>query len=267
MARVLVTGSADGLGRAAAALLVEAGHRVVVHGRSAERAGAALEQIPGAEAAVAGDLASIDATCRLAEEVNQLGTFDAVIHNAGIGYRERRRCNTRDGLPEVLAVNTVAPYILTALITRPQRLIYISSQLHRSADTGLQDLTWTQRPWNGLAAYAETKLHEVLLAFAVARHWPKVLANSVEPGWVATKMGGPNAPDDLDAAPRTQVWLATSNDAAARVSGRHFYHMQERKADPAASDPELQDRLLAECARITGIPFPASSISRGRTEA
>jgi NAD(P)-dependent dehydrogenase (short-subunit alcohol dehydrogenase family) len=256
MARVLVTGSADGLGKMAAALLVAAGHRVVVHGRSPERANEALRHCPGAEAAVAGDLASIEATCQLAAQVNELGAFDAVIHNAGIGYRESRRGDTRDGLPEVFAVNTLAPYILTALIRRPRRLIYVSSGLHSSADTDLHDITWTQRPWNGLAAYAETKLHDVLLAFAVARRWPDVLSNAVEPGWVATKMGGPGAPDDLDAAPRTQVWLASSDDSAAQVSGRNFYHMQQQEAVPAAYDPELQERLLAECGRISGIPFP-----------
>jgi NAD(P)-dependent dehydrogenase (short-subunit alcohol dehydrogenase family) len=256
MARIFVTGSADGLGRMAATLLVEAGHRVVVHGRSPERSRQALAQVPGAEAAVTGDLASIEATRAVAAQVNQLGTFDAVIHNAGIGYREQRRGNTPDGLSEVFAVNTLAPYILTALINRPQRLIYVSSGLHRSADIDLEDLTWTRRPWNGLAAYAETKLHDVLLAFAVARRWPQVLSNSVEPGWVATKMGGPSAPDDLDAAPRTQVWLATSRDEAARASGRHFYHMEQQEAAPAAQDSDLQERLLSACARISGIPFP-----------
>jgi NAD(P)-dependent dehydrogenase (short-subunit alcohol dehydrogenase family) len=256
MARVLVTGSADGLGKMAAALLVADGHRVVVHGRSPARAREALEQVPGAEAAVAGDLASIDATCQLAMDVNRLGACDAVIHNAGIGYRERRRGDTRDGLPEVFAVNTLAPYILTALIARPRRLVYVSSGLHRSADTDLADITWTQRPWNGLAAYAETKLHDVLLALAVARRWPEVLSNSVEPGWVATKMGGPTAPDDLDAAPRTQVWLATSDDKATQVSGKNFYHMREQPAVPAAANPELQEQLLAQCRKISGIRFP-----------
>lgn len=261
MARVFVTGSADGLGSMAAALLVATGHQVVLHGRCAQRAAHALKQIPGAEGAVVGDLASLESTRQLADEVNQMGSFDAIIHNAGVGYRERRRGDTLDGLPEVLAVNTVAPYLLTVLIKRPRRLIYLSSELHRSADGDLQDFTWTQRMWNGLAAYAETKLHDVLLAFAVARRWPDVLSNSVEPGWVATKMGGPTAPGDLDAAHRTQVWLATSTDAAAQVSGRHFYHMQEVEAAPAASSPELQDRFLAECERITGVPFPDAAVA------
>jgi NAD(P)-dependent dehydrogenase (short-subunit alcohol dehydrogenase family) len=240
----------------AAALLVAAGHRVVVHGRTPERAREAQSQVPGAEAALAGDLASIDATRDLAAQVNRLGRFDAIIHNAGVGYREQRRGDTRDGLPEVFAVNTLAPYILTALIDRPQRLIYVSSGLHRSADVSLEDLTWTQRPWNGMAAYAETKLHDVMLAFAMARRWPYVLSNSVEPGWVATKMGGPGAPDDLDAAPRTQVWLATASAAAAQVTGRNFYHMREKAAAPAASDLQLQEHLLAACAKLSGVELP-----------
>jgi NAD(P)-dependent dehydrogenase (short-subunit alcohol dehydrogenase family) len=240
----------------AARLLVEAGHRVVVHGRSRERADQALAQVPGAEACVAGDLASLEATVDLAEQVNRLGAFDAVIHNAGVGFVERRRTDTADGLPEVFAVNTLAPYILTVLIQRPRRLIYLSSGLHRSADAGLDDLTWTKRPWQRFAAYAESKLHDVMLAQAVARRWPDVLSNSVEPGWVATKMGGPSAPDDLDAAPRTQVWLATSTDAAALVSGKHFFHMEQQAPAPAACDKAAQERLLAECARISGVPFP-----------
>jgi hypothetical protein len=91
----------------------------------------------------------------------------------------------------------------------------------------------------------------------VARRWPQVLANALEPGWVPTKMGGPGAPDDLDAAPRTQVWLAASEDPAARVTGQYFYHLKRRAAHPAASDPAIQERLLAECARISNVPFPA----------
>ena len=88
MARIFVTGSADGLGQMAARLMLDSGHRVVLHARSRERAADALAALPGAETAVVGDLSSIEATCGVAEQVNGLGAFDAVIHNAGIGYRE-----------------------------------------------------------------------------------------------------------------------------------------------------------------------------------
>ena len=256
MARVFITGSADGLGQMAARLMVADGHQVVLHARNDKRAKEALAAVPGAESAIAGDLSSI-ADCRqIAEEVNTLGAFDAVIHNAGVGYREPRRIATVDGLPHVFAVNTLAPYILTALIRKPKRLVYLSSGLHRSGDPSLKDITWSSRPWNGSSAYADTKLHDVILAFAAARKWPDVLSNALEPGWVATKMGGPGAPDDLDAGAVTQVWLATSNDPEALVSGQYFYHQKRRAVEPAARDVKIQERLIAECARISGVAFP-----------
>src|SRR5437773_2846783 len=256
MARVFITGSADGLGKMAARLMVNDGHQVVLHARNDKRAKEARAAVPGAETAIAGDLSSIEECRQIAEEVNTLGAFDAVIHNAGVGYRERRRVATADGLPQVFAVNTLAPYILTALIRKPKRLVYLSSGMHRSGNPSLKDLTWSSRPWNGSSAYADTKLHDVILAFAVARKWPDVLSNALEPGWVATKMGGPGAPDDLDAGAVTQVWLATSNDPGAMVSGQYFYHQKRRAVEAAARDEKIQDRLIAECARISGVPFP-----------
>src|ERR1022692_2628088 len=243
MARVFITGSSDGLGRMAAELVIERGHRVVLHARNERRGEEALAAVPGAEAVVIGDLASIAQTRSVAEQVNLLGSFDAVIHNAAVGYREPRRMVTEDGLAHVFAVNTLAPYILTALIERPNRLVYLSSGLHRSGDATLKDLLWAHRPWQGQQAYADTKLHDVLLAFAVARLWPDVLSNGLEPGWVPTKMGGPGAPDDMALAPRTQVWLAVSEDPEALVSGRYFYHMQLRAPNPVTQDPKLQERL------------------------
>lgn len=258
MARVFITGSADGLGKMAAQLLVEQGHRVVLHARSEQRGTEAMGAVPGAEAVVIGDLSSIRQTRGVAEQVNALGAFDAVIHNAGIGYREVRRIETEDGLPNVFAVNTLAPYILTALIGRPRRLIYLSSGLHESGDVTLKDLVWEERPWRGLQAYSDTKLHDVLLAFAVARRWKDVLSNALEPGWVPTKMGGPQAPDDLDAGRRTQVWLAVGDEAAAKVTGEYFYHMRPRKPNPATRDVERQEELLAECQRFSGLEMPES---------
>jgi NAD(P)-dependent dehydrogenase (short-subunit alcohol dehydrogenase family) len=256
MSRIFVTGAADGLGQMAARLMVDDGHRVVLHARSARRATQALAGVPGAEATVSGDLASIDACRDIAAQVNALGAFDAVIHNAAVGYQERRRIETVDGLAHVFAINTLAPYILTALIRKPKRLVYMSSGMHRGADASLDDLDWRQRAWNGSNAYADSKLHDAILAFAVARRWPGVLSNAVDPGWVATKMGGRGAPDDLAAGPVTQAWLATSEDPAAKVTGHFFHHRRSRAADPAAHDEATQDRLIAECARISGVPFP-----------
>jgi len=240
----------------AAQLLVEQGHSVVLHARSQQRAKEALSFVAGAETAVVGDLASIAQTRSVAEQVNALGSFDAVIHNAGVGYRESRRIATEDGLPHVFAVNTLAPYILTALIERPKRLVYLSSGLHQSGDASLKDLAWERRAWQGLQAYSDTKLHDVFLAFAIARRWPDVLSNALEPGWVATKMGGAGAPDDLDAGHCTQVWLAVSDDPAATVTGEYFYHMRLRRPSPATRDTDRQEMLLAACAQFSGVKLP-----------
>jgi len=256
MARVFITGSSDGLGRMAAQLLLEQGHGVVLHARNQQRGQEALSLVPGAETVVIGDLTSVAQTRNLAEQVNALGSFDAVIHNAGIGYQESRRIATEDGLPHVFAVNTLAPYILTALIQRPKRLVYLSSGLHKGGDASLKDLTWEHRPWQGQQAYSDTKLHDVLLAFAIARRWPDVLSNALEPGWVPTKMGGPGAPDDLDAGHRTQVWLAVSTDPAAMVTGEYFFHMRPRTPLPAARDAERQEKLIEACKHFSGVDLP-----------
>lgn len=241
MSRIFITGSADGLGQLAARLLVDDGHQVVLHARSPQRAQEAQLALPQAEAVVTGDLSTLAGMHQVAEQANQLGRFDAVIHNAGIGYREPRRGNTADGLPPVLAVNSLAPYVLTCLMSRPNRLIYLSSGMHLNGDANLRDLVWNERTWNGSQAYSDSKLHDVLLAFALARHWPDVLVNAVSPGWVATKMGGPGAPDSLAEAPRTQAWLAVSDDRAALVTGQYLYHQKPHTLHPKAADQVVQE--------------------------
>ena len=264
MARVFITGSSDGLGKMAAQLLVEQGHSVVLHARNDARAKQAMAAVPKAEAAVIGDLSSIRQTRGVADQVNALGAFDAVIHNAAVGYREGRRIQTEDGLPHVFAINTLAPYILTALIHKPKRLVYLSSGLQQQGDASLKDLLWEHRSWQGMQAYSDTKLHDVLLSFAVARLWPDVLSNALEPGWVATKMGGPSATDDLDQGHRTQVWLAVSEDPAAKVSGEFFYHMRRRTPKAATREIAVQNKLLEECRRLSGVELEALTVSSAK---
>jgi NAD(P)-dependent dehydrogenase (short-subunit alcohol dehydrogenase family) len=205
---------------------------------------------------VEGDLQTIAGAKEVAARVNDLGSFDAVIHNAAVGYREGHQL-TADGFSHVFAINTLSAYILTALIERPHRLVYLSSGMHHHADAHLDDILWNKRRWNGSTAYAESKLHDAILAFAVARRWPDVLANSLEPGWVPTKMGGAGAPDDMDQAHLTQAWLAASDEPAAKVTGRYFYHLAPLAPNRQTNNVALQDRLIAICAELSGVPFPA----------
>jgi NAD(P)-dependent dehydrogenase (short-subunit alcohol dehydrogenase family) len=256
MSRVFITGSADGLGLMAAELLLQEGHQVTAHARNDARAGAVRARLGGAAAVVTGDLATVAGMRDLAGQVNILGHHDAVIHNAGVGYREPSRMQTADGLCHVFAINVLAPYLLTALIDRPDRLVYLSSGMHAGGDPSLRDPQWDQRRWNGAQAYSDSKLDDVLLAFAVARRWPKVRSNAVEPGWVPTRMGGAGAPDDLSLGPVTQAWLAAGDDPRADVTGEYFYHQRTRRAHPAAGDPRRQDALLDYCAALTSTPLP-----------
>jgi NAD(P)-dependent dehydrogenase (short-subunit alcohol dehydrogenase family) len=256
MARIFISGSSTGLGLMAGEWLVSHGHQVVLHARNAERADATRRALPKAEAIVVGDVETIAGAKEVAAHVNALGRFDAVIHNAAVGYRERYR-ETDDGLPHVFAINTLSAYLLTALIERPARLVYLSSGMHHHVDANLDDMRWTQRRWDGSQAYAESKLHDTLLAFAIARRWPGVRANALEPGWVPTRMGGPGAPDDMEQAHLTQAWLAAGSDPKTHVSGKYFYHLKRMQPNPQAHDPVLQDRLISLCEEISGVTLPA----------
>jgi NAD(P)-dependent dehydrogenase (short-subunit alcohol dehydrogenase family) len=245
MARIFITGAADGLGLLAAKALIAHGHQVVLHARNDRRGREALDKVPGAEGVVTADLSNIDETKQLASKVNDLGKFDAVIHNAGV-------YNASEDM--IFAVNTLAPYILTCLIQRPKRLIYLSSDMHLQGRSNLESF----KTDNSRITYSDSKLHVLMLCMAAARKWPQVYANAVDPGWVPTKMGGLGAPDDLQKGYETQVWLAVSNQRPAQVSGRYFHHQKESRYHPEADDALLQERFLSLCQEITGAAFPLS---------
>jgi len=252
--RVFITGSTDGLGHLAAGVLLREGHEVVLHARTRERASALADLAADAAGVVIGDLSSAAETRGLAFRVNDIGRMDAVIHNAGV-FLEPSRSATAEGHAKTLAVNTLAPYLLTAVIDRPDRLIYLSSGLHRAGTASLADIDWTGRRWNAAQAYSESKLYVTALALTLARAWPGVLTNVVDPGWVPTKMGGPGATGDLEQGYRTQTWLAVSNDPAATVSGGYWYHQQRQPPAPQARDPAFQDQLIDRLAALTGVPL------------
>jgi NAD(P)-dependent dehydrogenase (short-subunit alcohol dehydrogenase family) len=181
-----------------------------------------------------------------------MGTFDAIIHNAGV-YQVPGHQLSVDGLPLIFAVNTIAPYILTSLIRQPKRLIYLSSGMHLQGDSSLKGLQAN----NPRVSYSDSKLHDLILAKAVARKWPGVYSNAVDPGWVPTKMGGAGAPDDLEKGFETQVWLAVSKDAKALVSGRYFHHQREAGYLLLADDIQIQEQFLNLCEQISGVRLPA----------
>ena len=245
MAKIFITGSADGLGQLAAKALVADGHRVVLHARNKDRGQDALENVPGAETVVTGDLSNIEETKQLASKVNALGRFDSVIHNAGV---------YQTSAETIFAVNTLAPYILTCLIDKPERLIYLSSDMHEGGHAKLDSFTTDV----SRITYSDSKLHVLMLCKAIARKWPALYANAVNPGWVPTKMGGRGAPDDLQKGFETQVWLAVSNDKRAKVSGRYFFHQKEAHCNREADDVQLQEIFLTRCEEITDIRFPDS---------
>ncbi|MCF2501299.1 MULTISPECIES: SDR family NAD(P)-dependent oxidoreductase [Dyadobacter] len=251
MARVFITGFVDGLGQLTANALVHKGHSVVLHARNRERSKYGLAMVPGAEAVLTGDLSSIEETINLAAQVNRLGNFDAVIHNAGV-YQVQESKLTQDGLPPLFAINTIAPYILTCLIKEPKHLIYTSSGMHKQADPNLTGLN--KESLN--IAYSDSKFHNLILAMAVARLRPAIYANAVDPGWVPTKLGGTGAPDNLDKGFATQVWLAVSSDEQAKISGKYLHHQKPDRYLRQADQVVVQEKFLSFCQNLTSIAIP-----------
>jgi len=243
MLRIFITGSADGLGLLAAKALIQEGHQVVLHARNEQRKIDAHAQVPEAETILVADLQDIRQIKELAQDVNALGSFDVIIHNAGV-YQAPSNI--------IFAVNSLAPYLLTCLIQRPKRLIYLSSGMHLLGQPHLHPIDLE----HNRISYSDSKLHLVMLAKAVARKWTDIYVNAVDPGWVPTRMGGKEAPDNLKQGFETQVWLAISNDKNAKVSGRYFYHKQEHTHNPVADDIMLQESFLQRCFDLTGVLFP-----------
>ncbi|KAH0283283.1 putative daunorubicin C-13 ketoreductase [Aureobasidium namibiae CBS 147.97] len=255
--RILITGSSDGLGLLTAKLLAKNSHQVTLHARNASRASDALSACPSAHNCLTGDLSTIAGIKAFAAEANKHGPYDAVMHNAGLYLGPFRA--TEDGLPALVAVNTVAPYILSCLMDKPSRLIYVSSGLHQNGNAALTDITWQQRgeaQWgNGAQGYADSKLHNIMFGFAFNRKFGIPTA-SVDPGWVKTKMGGPNAMDDLDAAVETFAMVCTGQSEAGKKDVGHFYQMKERAYREEAEDVERQEKLLKILEEVTGVKVP-----------
>ncbi|WP_030257200.1 SDR family NAD(P)-dependent oxidoreductase [Streptomyces violens] len=236
MALILVTGASSGLGHNTAKALAHDGHDVVIHVRNPARLTEA-DDTARWKGVLIGDLAKLDEIHGVARQASEFGRFDAVIHNAGAMHS-----------PEAVTVNTLAPYMLTALLDIPDRLIYLSSSMHRTGSTDLRRLT------AGTASYDDTKLWVTALALALASRWEGTSSHAVDPGWVPTRMGGAGAPDDLTAGHQTQAWLATHHDVTPSTGG-YWYHQQVQTPHPASQDEEFQAHLIQALESRTGVPL------------
>ncbi|MBR8744779.1 SDR family NAD(P)-dependent oxidoreductase [Nocardiopsis sp. MG754419] len=239
MSGILVTGSTEGLGRHAARALLDQGHRVGVHARTPARWAAVRDLLDRGAQGVVGDLTDRDQVADLAQQANELGPWDAVIHNAGVISG-----------PSVLPVNVVAPYELTARMERPGRLVYLSSGMHYGGRADLGGVDWQGRRRS--RTYSDSKLYVTVFMAALARLWPGVLVHAVDPGWVPTRMGGPGATDDLRLGYLTQVWLATTQDPQALAGGRYWHHQRTREPHRSVHDHDFQGALLESLAEATG---------------
>ncbi|ROW15307.1 hypothetical protein VPNG_03043 [Cytospora leucostoma] len=247
MARIFITGSSDGIGSLTAQRLIRQGHSVVLHARNAQRAADADKACPGSEAVLVADLTSIDETRRLAAEADRLGPFDCVLHNAGL-YVGMENVPGRSGLPSLFAVNTLAPYLLTCLMARPRRLVYVSSGLHRGGRPRLEALE--------RSGYGDSKLQDILLAKAFARRFGGVESNAVDPGWVPTKMGGRSAPGDIEETIKAFATLALGEGFAKGKTGKYFANSEEGPCEEVADNEAVQDGLLKRLAEICGVEPP-----------
>lgn len=252
MGRIFITGSTTGLGLIAGTQLLARGHEVVFHARNAQRASELKRELSVDHSIAIGDFSSMEQTLQIAEQVNELGAINAVIHNAGAGYGGSVR-RTLEDLPDTFAVNVLAPYILTTKIDGPTRLVYLSSSMHR-VRPDWDDVLWQKRPWNGSQAYSESKFFVTALAFAVARLKPQVFGNAVDPGWVPTRMGGQGAPDDLQAGAATQVALVDGDvGPLSTLSGQYLHHMAVTRPSGGTRNEQAQGQLLRLCAELTGL--------------
>lgn len=242
--RVLITGSTGGAGQLAAAHLLKRGHAVVAHARNAQRAADVRRDLPGLDDVVVGDLLDLEQTLALAEQVDALGDFDVIIHNAG-------EYGLSDG--QLLNSNSLSPYLLTALVAPPRQLSYLSSDQHLGGSLRLDQV----RSGGGIT-YSDSKLHMAMIATAAARRWPHRQINAVAPGWIPTRMGFHNGNSTTPDSPRdgylTQVWLAEGTQPGSDITGEYLFHQRvDSRVNDLVHDEDAQDQLLAAYAEQTGV--------------
>lgn len=232
MSKIFITGSTDGIGFLAAQQLLKDGHDVHLHARNDQRANDVKLKLEKEVPILIADVSNINQIKRLALELNELGPYDAIIHNAAV---------ISVASDMIFKVNVLAPYLLTKWVEKPKRLIYLSSSMHRGGHAFEDDFNINR------VSYSDSKLYLTAIMSAFAKQNPELYINAVDPGWVPTKMGGRSAPDDLQKGYETQVWLATSKDKDALVSGKYFYHKRQQTPNSVIHNQSFQDRLFEIC--------------------
>jgi NAD(P)-dependent dehydrogenase (short-subunit alcohol dehydrogenase family) len=264
---VLVTGATDGIGRATARALAAGGMKVILHGRSRPKVDAVLaalgEELPGADLeGVSFDLGSQAAVRRGAEQIlARVPALHVLVNNAGIFAEER--VVTEDGVELTFAVNHIAPFLLTELLAArledsatsvPSRVINVASVAHTRGRLHLDDLTLANG-WTGYAAYAMSKLANVMHAMSLAekRSPERLVAYSLHPGVISTKLlrqgFGPISGGSAESGAKASVRLAGEEEVSA-PSGSYFSEGVQAPPAPAARDIAMRDALWDASRRL-----------------
>ena len=245
MATIAITGSTDGIGRAAARRLLGEGHTVVLHARSEARGAPVAEELGrlGPVRLVTGDLADLDEVRSLAA---QFGDLDVLVHNAGV-WPPDGAPPSRQGHEIAFAVNALAPHLLTALLHERvrERLVFLGSGTVGSGRVDPDDLGSAREPGR---AYADSKALDVVLALAWARRLAALRVGAVDPGWVRTKLASPGAPGDVEDGGERVAYAAAGEWPGGYTAGR-----RPARTPRALEDPGLQDRVLAAMDRLAGL--------------
>lgn len=221
-----------------AKILHEKGHEVFLHAKNQRRAEETAMHFQNKVKVFIADLSDFEEVKKLAREVNSYGVFDVIIHNAGVFHSAH---------DVIFKVNTLAPYMLTALMHKPKRMIYIGSNMHSSGTEKTENLSLETG-----VNYSTSKLQVLMLGLAIAKKWSDVCVCIVDPGWVRTKMANYSAPDTLEEGTATQAWLALSAELATH-SGKCFHHLKEVSYSSKADNINAQEKLLQTYEKFTNV--------------
>ena len=270
----VITGTTHGIGRVTSRELARAGKTVVMLCRDVAAAGAVREEIlrhvPRARVEVVRcDLASLASVREAAAAVRRsYPRLGLLVNNAGMV--STRRHASVDGFELTFATNHLGPFLLTALLSdhldKAARIVMVASRIHYKGRMELAGVTDARARYGATAAYAQSKLANVMHTFALARRLagtdisvnclhPGVVATNLLPRWLrVVKPLITRVMFDAERGARTSVYLALDQSVAG-VTGRYFDEYQlPRDAAPLATDTELQESLWKMSAEWTGAP-------------